>query len=128
MRVVLLGADPTLAETLGRAGIEVGQVEPPAAGEGGATGALAGALRAAEEVLAGDPPDALLVGGDGDPALGGALTAVKLGIPTAWLRPADAPRDGLVGRVADLSLDATTDAEAVAAAVRELAAPTIPAR
>jgi hypothetical protein len=30
--------------------------------------------------------------------------------------------------VADLSLDATTDAEAVAAAVRELAAPTIPAR
>ena len=128
MRVVLVGTHPSLVEALGRAGMEVGQVQFPPAGDAGATAGLAGALRAADEALAGDPPDALLVGGDGDPALGAALTAVKLGIPTAWLRPADAPRDALVGRVADLSLDATTDAEVLATAVRELAAPTISAR
>ena len=39
--------------------------------------------------LAGDPPDALLVTGDGDAALGAALVAVKLGVPTAWLAGED---------------------------------------
>ena len=67
----------------------------------------------------------MLVAGDGDAALAAALTAVKLGIPTAWLRPAKR-REPLVARVADETLDATADAGALAA-VRDLAARTISA-
>lgn len=125
---MLFAGDATLAESLSRAGIRVEQGPPAPADGHGATAALVATLRATEEVLTGDQADAVLVGGDADEALAVALTAVKLEIPTAWLRPADAPRDGLVGRVADLCLDATADAAAVAVAMRELAAPTIPAR
>jgi hypothetical protein len=128
MRVVLFGVDAALAESLARSGVEVEQGPPAPTGDPGATAALAGGLRAAEEALAGSPPDAVLVGGDDDEALATALTAVKLEIPTAWLRPAASSADALVGRVADVSLDATADAEAVAAALAELASPRIPAR
>jgi len=90
------------------------------------TARLAAALRAAEEACAGERPAAALVAGSGDPALAAALVAVKLDIPTAWLPTARAKEDELIGRVADLTLDASGDAEASALAVRELALPRLP--
>ena len=128
MRIALVAPESgrSLAADLEGAGLDVAPIEVPDPGDL-AGGGLAAALRAAEAALESDRPAALVVAGAGDEALGAALTAVKLGIPTAWLRP-DEPTAGLTGRVADLTLDATDGAPAIAAAIRELAAPTITAR
>ena len=65
--------------------------------------------------------------GEGDGALAAALTAVKLGVPTAWVASGQTD-EPVLSRLADESLGATRDASAIAAAMTGLAAPTIAAR
>lgn len=123
------GEDGELAAALAAAGFAVDAQPPPAgtASERTATAALTEGLRAAEAACAGERPTAVVVADAGDAALAAALVAVKLEIPTAWLRPADAgAEDELVGRVADLTLDASHDADETARAVRDLAMPRLP--
>ena len=113
--------EPGLAEALTAEGFEL-DVRAAAESPASATATLAASLRATETNLAGAA--AVLLTGTGDEALGAALAAVKLGIPTCWLRPADASvEEDLIGRVADLTLAATDDAAAASLAIRELAAP-----
>ena len=130
MRVMLFAAqaDAALMAALQAEGLELDHRTPPPADAPGASGVLISALRDAEQALAATRPAAVLVTGDGDAALAVALTAVKLSIPTAWLRPGGATGHPLVDRVADEALDATADAAQLAASVRALAAPTITAR
>jgi hypothetical protein len=126
MRVALFDPDRdgTLPDALRAEGLEVGALDLPVPGSG-ATAALAAGFRDAEGALAADPPAAVVVAGEGDEALAVAITAVKLEVPVVWLAP-DEP-EGLVGRVADRTVDASAGAVAIAAAIRESAAPTIPA-
>ncbi len=129
MRVVLIadGTSDRVTEGLADEGITDRAGDPAAAAGDGASAELVAALRGAEEALAADPPDAVLVTGQDDRALAAALTAVKLQIPTGWLGPAgtgDAP----VARIADARLDATTPAVDLATAIRDLTARTIPSR
>jgi len=130
MRVMLFAAaaDAALMAALEAEGLRIDHREPPSADAPGASGVLVSSLRDAEQALAAAEPAAVLVGGDGDAALAAALTAVKLSIPTAWLRPGSTTGHPLVERVADRALDATADAAQLAASVRALAAPTITAR
>jgi hypothetical protein len=119
VRLISFGQpDSALAEALMAAGFEldVRMISIPA--EERATTALASALREAESALQ-ERPDAALIVGAGDTELAAALTAVKLDIPTAWVgdQGAETP---LVARVAELPLDATSDAARSAVAIREL--------
>ena len=123
MRLLCIPAqpEPGLAEALTAEGFEL-DVRAAAESPASATATLAASLRTTETAL--DGAAAVLLTGTGDEALGAALTAVKLGIPTCWLRPADASvEEDLIGRVADLTLAATDDAAAASLAIRELAAP-----
>jgi hypothetical protein len=119
MRLTAFGLpDGTLAEALRAEDFELdARTLNPGDGASPAD-ALAAALRDAEAALE-DPPEAALVAGEGDSALAAAVTAVKLGIPTAWVG-ADGGEIPLVARVAELRLDATADAAQSARAVREL--------
>jgi hypothetical protein len=125
MRLIAFGLpDRTLAEALRAEGFEL-DVRTLAPGTGASpTDALVGALRDAEAALE-DPPEAALVAGEDDPALAAAVTAVKLGIPTAWVG-AEGAEIPLVARVTELRLDATADAGDSARAVRELAESRMP--
>jgi hypothetical protein len=89
-----------------------------------APSALASALREAEATL-GDAPAGVLVTGTDDDALAAAITAVKLGIPTAWVGRVDGDAP-LAAHAAELALDATADVAASARAVAELVARNIP--
>ena len=125
MRVLTFGSVPSrLLSELSAAGVEP-EAAPTATREGdAATAELAAALRAGEQALTGEDVACALVEGTGDDALGAALAAVKLGVPTIWLPPADAPPQALlIGRVADLAVVATDDAAEVADSIRSLAAP-----
>jgi hypothetical protein len=127
MRLVLFGHDtvPGLAEALAAEGFELARASEPVAGDG-LVGALVTHLRAAEDALGESPPDAAVVCGGGDPALAAALVAVKLGVPTAWVRPPDAEIEvHLTGLVADACVDATDGAAACAEAVTAIAASTL---
>ncbi len=129
MRVVLFadGEAGGLGERLSADGVALEPVSLPAPEGDASSAALVGALRGAEDALEGEEPAAVLVAGDGDAALAATLTAVKLQIPTGWLRPAGAGEDGLVARLADTSLDATAPAADLGSAIRDLAARTISA-
>jgi hypothetical protein len=127
MRLITFGPEirPALASALAEEGfqLEVAPVAPPPAP--GAVGALAAGFRQAELALGGDPPAAALVAGGGDPALAAALTAVKLGVPVAWIPPPDPEVEvHLTRRVADLTVEATEDARDGARAIAEMAAST----
>ena len=127
MRLVLFGDQPVpgLPDALAAAGFEVEPAPSPAVPRAPVE-ALATALRAAEGALDARPVAAAVVCGGGDEALAAALAAVKLGIPTAWIRPPDAEIDvHLTERVADTALDATDGAQAIAAAVTAIAASTL---
>lgn len=127
MRLVLFGHDtvPGLAEALAGEGFDVARAPEPAAGDG-PVDALVANLRAAEDALGEPPADAAAVCGGGDPALAAALAAVKLGVPTAWIRPPDAEIEvHLTGLVADAAVDATDGAAACASAVTAIAASTL---
>ncbi len=132
MRLILFGTEipPALRSGLAEEGFEL--EAPPARGAApaaGAVGALAAALRDAESALGGDPPSAALVAGGGDAALGAALAAVKLGVPTAWISPPDAEIEvHLTGRVADLTVDATQNAHDAAREIAEMVASTLRSR
>jgi UDP-N-acetylglucosamine 2-epimerase len=135
VRIALIGSAhspaiaPSLVEALGAEGFAVEHHELRAGARDGATAALVEALREAEALLASDPPDAVAVSGDSDVALGAALVAVKLEIPTAWLGAGEAaPELSLVARVAHAALHATGDAATLAAAIAGMAAPTLPGR
>lgn len=120
MNLICFGAlDGSLAEALQRGGFD--DVDRVALSpEGDSVTALAAALRAAELRLAEDAPTAVLVTGTDDAALAGALTAVKLDIPTAWLGVLTRELP-LVARIAPVTLDATAGAAQNARAVRDLA-------
>lgn len=126
MRLILFGTEipPALADELTRGGLELESAPEPRPEGDGAVAELAAGLRGAEAALAGDQVACALVAGSGDAALAAALAAVKLEIPTAWLAPADPSEVArLIGRVADLTLDASQDAATSAPSIRELAAP-----
>ena len=124
MRLVCFGApERALADALAVEGCEL-DVRELEGGTAEGSAALAAALRSAEAALE-DAPDAALVTGADDVALAAALTAVKLGVPTAWAG-AEAEEVPLVARVAELTVDATRDAAEGARAIRELAQPRIP--
>ncbi|MEO8091159.1 MAG: hypothetical protein ABI726_00445 [bacterium] len=132
MRLILFGTEiPTLlrsalAEEGFRLEVAPAGGAPPAVG---AVGALAAALREAESALRGAPPSAVLVTGGGDRALGVALAAVKLGVPTAWISPPDAEVEvHLTRRVADLTVDATQSPHDSAREIAEMAASTLRSR
>jgi hypothetical protein len=128
MRLVLLGEqiEPALAEALVAHGFEIDRAPPPRPQGDAAVAELAAAIRGAEAALQPDPPACALVAGSGDVALAAALAAVKLGIPCAWIEPPEAGDAGrLVGRVVDLSVDATGDAAELARAVAGIATPTL---
>lgn len=132
MRLIFFGTEipaamhSALAEEGFRLEVAPARGAPPAAG---AVGALAAALREAESALGGDPPSAALVAGGGDHALGAALAAVKLGVPTAWISPPDAEVEVmLTRRVADLTVDATQSARDSAREIAEMAASTLRSR
>lgn len=129
MRVVLFtdAAGQGTSGALQAEGISLDRWDLPPAIGSQTSGALVAGFRDAETTLSGEPPEAVLVAGTGDGALAAALTAVKLQIPTGWLRQADSPEDALIARVADASLDATAPAADLAAQVRDLAARRIPA-
>lgn len=126
MRVALFAPDRdgALPDELRAEGLEVGALEvgAPAAG---ATAALVAGFRDAEGALAADLPAAVVVAGEGDEALAVAITAVKLEVPVVWLAPGES--QGLLAQVADRTVDASAGAAAIATAIRESAAPTIPA-
>ena len=127
MRLVLFGHEtvPGLADALAAEGFEVARASQAVAGDG-PVDALVAHLRGAEDSLGESPPDAAAVCGGGDPALAATLAAVKLGVPTAWIRPPDAEIEvGLTGLVADACVDATEGAGACAAAVTAIAASTL---
>jgi hypothetical protein len=125
MRLTCFGRpESALAEALAAEGCELDVTELEGGDGAGATTALARALRAADAALQ-PAPDAVLVTGADDAALAAALTAVKLGIPTAWIGDADGEVP-LVARVAELPLDATADAAQTAQGIRELADSKIP--
>jgi hypothetical protein len=120
MRLICFGRpESALADALAAVGCELDVTRPGSADGASGSAALAGALRAAEAALQ-EPPDAVLVTGADDAALAAALTAVKLGIPTAWAGDAGG-EPPLVARVAELRLDATADVAQRASAIRELA-------
>ena len=128
MRMIVLGPEvpPPLAAALADEGVETEQAPQPEPQGESAVAELTAALRATERALDGSGAACALITGAGDAALGAALTAVKLGIPSAWLAPADAVESGeLTGRVADLTVDATADPGAGARAIRELGVPTM---
>ena len=128
MRLILFaGPEESAVAALEAAGVEAEKRDLPAAAGPEAAAELVAGLRGAEEELAGEPPDAVLVAGTGDAALGVALTAVKLQIPTAWLRSGDVGGAPLVARVVDESLDATAGAGDLDSQVRDLAARKLPA-
>ena len=129
MRVALFAADTSDVGSLAALAedIEVDRHASPASPGPAAVSALVASFRAAEEALAEDPPDAAIVAGEDDAALAAALTAAKLDVPTAWLRPPGTKGQPLVERVAGAAIDAEGDASALASAVRSLAAPTITA-
>ena len=127
MRLIVFGTEirPALASALAEEGFQL-EAAPTSAPGSGAVGALAAGLRQAESALGGDPPAAAVVAGGGDPALAAALTAVKLGVPIAWIPPPDADvQVHLTGRVADLTVEATEDARDGARAIAGLAASTL---
>ena len=125
MRLTCFGRpESALADALAAEGCELDVTELESADGASASAALAAALRAAEAALQ-PAPDAVLVSGGDDTALAAALTAVKLGIPTAWIGDAGGEIP-LVARVAELTLDATGDAAGTARAIRELAESKIP--
>ncbi len=132
MRLILFGTEipAALRSALAEEGFEL--ESPPAGGTPpgpGPVGALAAALREAEAALQGDPPSAAVVTGGDDAALGAALAAVKLGVPTAWISPPDAEiQVHLTRRVADLTRDATRDARESAREIAEIAASTLRSR
>ena|SRR5215211_477405 len=120
MRLICFGRpESALAEALAAEGCELDVKEPASGDRATGSAALAAALREAEAALQ-EPPDAVLVTGADDVALAAALTAVKLGIPTAWAGDGGAEIP-LVARVAELRLDATADAAQRAGAIRGLA-------
>jgi hypothetical protein len=124
MRLICFGTpERALADALAAEGCEL-DVREPEGDRAEGSAALADALREAEAALR-DEPDAALVTGADDAALAGALTAVKLGIPTAWAGDAG-EETPLASRVAELTLDATGDARESARAIRELAESKIP--
>lgn len=130
MFVLTFGQVPAgLLSELSDAGLEQ-RAAPTARADGdGATAELAAALRAGEQALTGEDVACAVVAGVGDDALGAALAAVKLGVPTLWLAPADAPPGALViGRVADLTVVATDDAAEAAESIRSLAGPRLASR
>jgi UDP-N-acetylglucosamine 2-epimerase len=123
MRLILFaGPEESAAAALEAAGVEAEERALPSAAGPEAAAELIAGLRGAEEALAGDPPDVVLVAGAGDAALGVALTAVKLQLPTGWLCEGDAEDGALVASVVDESLDATADAGDLSSQVRDLAA------
>jgi hypothetical protein len=131
VRVLAFGPMPSdlPPEVLAAAGLEVEAAPQPQPDEIGATAELAAALRAGEHALGGGDVACAIVGGAGDDALGAALAAVKLGVPTAWLAPEEpSPEARVIGRVADLAIAATDDAEDAARRIRSLAAPRLRSR
>ena len=125
MRLSCFGQpESALAEALAAEGCELDVTELESGDGASAPAALAGALRTAEAALQ-QAPDAALVTGADDAALAAALTAVKLGIPTAWIGDSGGEVP-LVARVAELTLDATGDAAEAARAIRELGESKIP--
>ena len=123
--VLSFGQVPSpLLSALSEAGLDPEAVPAPSTEGDGTTAELAAALRAGERALTGEGVACALVAGAGDDALGAALAAVKLGVPTAWLAPADAPPDAqVIGRVADITVAATEDAEEAVRRIRSLAGP-----
>lgn len=133
MRLTLIGADDApnealaLAAALEAEGFTVTRHALRQADGEEATAALVGALRESETLLAGEPPQATVIAGEGDLALAAALVAVKLEIPTAWIGPPVAQGAlPLAARIAHLALDATAPAPVSAAAITGIAAPTLP--
>ena len=118
-------ADDGLAGALEAEGFEVERCALPSEA-GGPTPLLAATLRSVEAALGDEAPAVVVISAPGDAALAAALATVKLGIPTVWLRPPGAPdADGLVGRVADLELDATQAAASLARSIRDMTPPRI---
>jgi hypothetical protein len=121
--------EATLATALEREGFELRDAPAPGATGDGVVAELAAALRGAEATLEADPPACALACGSGDVSLAGALGAVKLGIPCAWVEPPDPDAEArIVGRIADLTVRARADAPEAALAIAGIAAPTLPER
>jgi hypothetical protein len=130
MRILIVGEGQSphpLAESLEAAGAAVAR--PPESARGvpddDGVGELAAALIALERLLAGDPPDAVLLVSTTNLALAAVLVASKLRIPVAALAAA-APQDRaseLNARLIERLADGTVgdDADAIAASMRELA-------
>ncbi len=129
MKVVLFtgGAAEETAAALTAEGLSPDVRPLPAPTSPEASGALVAGLRGASDALTSEEPDAVLVAGSGDAALAVALTAVKLQIPTGWVRYASSPADTLIARVADQTIDATAPAGDLALQVKALGARRIPA-
>jgi hypothetical protein len=124
MRLSTFGTlDERFAEALTAEGFELDRQNLAADGPS-APSALAGALREAEATL-GDAPAGALIAGTDDAALAAAITAVKLGIATAWVGRGDGDVP-LVAHAAELTIDATADAAESARAVTELVARKMP--
>ena len=131
MRILIVGEGGSphpLAEALEAAGMAVAR--PPERGPGAPggdqIGELAAELIAFERLLAGDPPDAVLLVSTTDQALAAVLVASKLRVPAAALVEVgpDEHAPELNGRLIERLADGTVgeDAEAIAAAMRELIA------
>jgi UDP-N-acetylglucosamine 2-epimerase len=132
MRILIVGEGGSphpLALALEAAGAAV--VRPPESApgtsDGDQVGELAAALTAFERLLAGDPPDAVLLVSATDPALAAVLVASKLRIPMAAALAEAASQDHaaeLNARLIERLADGTVgdDAGAIASLMRDLIA------
>jgi hypothetical protein len=98
--------------------------------EPGSPSRLAEGMRAAERRLLAEPPDAVVVAGDGDEALATALVSTKLRVPTAYLglegsAPPGSDAEAVNRRLLELVADVVVGADpvAVAAWLRSASAP-----
>jgi UDP-N-acetylglucosamine 2-epimerase len=113
-----------LAAALERAGVALERppVEPAPRPDAGELAEIATALREFETLLAGDGPDAVLLGSASNQALAALLVASKAGVPVARLGGARGEAASSInGRVIEQLADATLadDAEAIAAWARD---------
>ena len=130
MRILIVGEGESphpLAGALEAAGMAVARPSEGARGaaDGEGVGDLAAALIAFERLLAGDPPDAVLLVSATDLALAAVLVASKLRIPVAaaLAEPAeDHDASKLNARLIEQLADGTfgDDSRTIAASMREL--------